>query len=127
MLMDWNIISWRLFELSQESASRMDVPAMERMVYLPTTRPLARLETTLTNTDSKAQEIRSQLYDYRWWLETTGTEAYHRNSSAMVSAVKELLRRGISAKNLVDRTYRPQNRPIVDVRAEMDSLVQSIE
>jgi hypothetical protein len=127
MLMDWNIFSWRLFELSQETASRTNVPAMERMVYLPATRPLARLETTLTSTDSKSQEIRSQLYDYRWWLETTGAEAYRRNSSAMISAIKELLRRGVSAKNLVDKTRTPQVRSNANVDAEMESLVRSIE
>ena len=127
MLMDWNIVSWRLFELSREMASRANVPVMERMVYLPATRPLARLETTLTPADSKLQEIRTQLYDYRWWLETTGAEAYRRNSSAMVSAVTELLRRGVLAKTLVEKTRRPQARLNANVDAEMDLLVRSIE
>lgn len=103
--------------------------AMDRMIYLPLSRPLARLERTCKSRSIDMRHVSSihaQLYDYRWWRETTGAEGIRANRVALGEAVRELLRRGIGARGLIKGQGEGQAGGVVDVEAEMRELGREI-
>lgn len=102
-------------------------PPMDRMIYLPLSRPLARLERTCRSRSidmRRCSSIHAQLYDYRWWRETMGAEGIRANRVALGEAVRELLRRGVGARGLI----KGQAGGVVevDVEAEMRDLGREI-
>lgn len=120
----WNVISWRLYRLSVELADRHASTHMDRMIYLPLGRPLARLQETPHPIDMRrSSSIRAQLYDYRWWRETTGAEGIRSNFLALGMALQELLRRGISAQGLIAGQERHE---MVNADETMEDVKRSI-
>ena len=123
-LLHWNVVSWRLYRLSVELAESQTSAAMDRMIYLPLGRPLARLQESPDPVDMRRPwSIRAQLYDYRWWRQTTGIEGIRSNALALESALRELLRRGISAQRMLPSRDGCE---MADVTTEMDDLVNTL-
>ena len=76
----------------------------------------------------RTSSIHAQLYDYRWWRETTGAEGIRANRVALGEAVRELLRRGVGARGLIKGQGQGQAGGVVevDVEAEMRELGREI-
>jgi hypothetical protein len=106
--------------------------AMDRMIYLPLSRPLARLERTCSSRSRsidmrRTSSIHAQLYDYRWWRETMGAEGIRANRIALGQAVRELLKRGVGARGLIKGQGQVGGVVVeVDVEAEMRELGREI-
>lgn len=131
-LEDWDDVSWRIYELSRavtntkqalsvdaDLAGDNGVIGMDKMVYLPISRPFARLQpNTKPFSEDTLFSAHVQTYDYRFWKDEAKAEAYHREMAGLKEGVKELLRRCIQAQSLVEGA----DGGVLDWESEMEKL-----
>jgi hypothetical protein len=117
-LQHWNLISQRILSLSQPNA------AIDRMIYLPLCRPLARLVKTTYPIDRRvANSVRGGSFDYRWWRDQTRAEEYKRSMRDLVEGMTELLRRCVQSQKVAGRNMIGAKGPdLVDVQRELGQL-----